>query len=94
MLEDLKIQLDDSIVLYYDNEAALHIAKIFVYHLRKNHIERDCHVVQKRLAADFLKTLHVGTQHQLADLLTKPFTALQLYHLLSKMGLHHLFSPS
>ncbi|CAA7030657.1 unnamed protein product [Microthlaspi erraticum] len=94
LLEDLKIKLDDTIVLYYDNEAALHIAKNSVYHERTKHIERDCHVVRERVASGFMKTLHVSSQHQLADLLTKPLTALQFNHLLSKMGIHHLYSPS
>lgn len=94
LLCDLKVSLEDTIVLYCDNEAALHIAKNSVYHERTKHIERDCHVVRERVASGFLKTLHVTTQHQLADMLTKPLTALQFHHLMSKMGIHHLYSPS
>lgn len=94
LLSDLRITLTDGIVLYYDNEAALHISKNSVYHERRKQIERDCHVVRERLASGFLKTLHVTYQHQLADLMTKPITALQFTYLLSKMGIHHLFAPS
>lgn len=61
---------------------------------RTKHIECDYHVVRERLASGFLKTLHVDTQHQLAHLLTKPLTALQFNYLLSKMGIHHMNSPS
>lgn len=77
LLQDLHITLHVTIVLYCDNEAALHIAKNSVYHEMTKHIERDCHVVRERIASNFMKTLHVSTQHQLADLLTKPLTALQ-----------------
>ncbi|KAG7549162.1 Retrotransposon Copia-like N-terminal [Arabidopsis thaliana x Arabidopsis arenosa] len=94
MLEDLHVPLADTIVLYCDNEAALHIAKNSVYHERTKHFERDIHVVRERVAMGFLKTLHINTEHQLADILTKPLTALQFNYLLSKMGLHHLYSPS
>lgn len=94
MLEDLHVPLADTIVLYCDNEAALHIAKNSVYHERTKHFERDIHVVRERVAMGFLKTLHINTEHQLADVLTKPLTALQFNYLLSKIGLHHLYSPS
>ncbi|KAG7568260.1 Retrotransposon gag domain [Arabidopsis thaliana x Arabidopsis arenosa] len=94
MLEDLHVPLADTIVLYCDNEAALHIAKNSVYHERTKHFQRDIHVVRERVAMGFLKTLHINTEHQLADVLTKPLTALQFNYLLSKMGLHHLYSPS
>lgn len=94
LLQDLNITLDDTIVLYCDNEVDLHIDKNSIYHERTKHIERDCHVVRERLSSSFLKTLHVNIQHQLAYLLTNPLTALQFNHLLSKMGIHHIYSPS
>ncbi|KAG7594381.1 Retrotransposon Copia-like N-terminal [Arabidopsis thaliana x Arabidopsis arenosa] len=94
LLEDLQVPLNDTIVFYCDNEAALHIAKNSVYHEMTKHITRDVHVVRERVASGFLKTLHIGSEYQIADLLTKPLTALQFNHLLSKMGLHHLYSPS
>ncbi|KAG7578260.1 Retrotransposon Copia-like N-terminal [Arabidopsis thaliana x Arabidopsis arenosa] len=94
LLEDLHVPLVDTIVLYCDNEAAIQIAKNSVYHERTKHVQRDMHVVRERVASGFLKTLHVNSEHQLADLLTKPLTAIQFKYLLSKMGLHHLYSSS
>ncbi|XP_019086837.1 PREDICTED: uncharacterized protein LOC109127060 [Camelina sativa] len=94
LLEDLQVRLIDPIVMYCDNEAALHIAKNSVFHERTKHIERDCHVVRERVASGFMKVLHIGTEHQLADMLTKALTEKQFLYLLSKMGLHHLYLPS
>lgn len=84
----------DTIVLYCDNEAALHIAKNSVYYERTKHIARDVHVVRERIAYGFLKTLHINTEHQLADVFTKPLTAPQFRYLLPKIRLYHLYSPS
>jgi len=94
MLEDLQVPLVDTIVVYCDNESALNIAKNSVLHERTKHFTRDIHVVREKVAAGFITTLHVETEHNIADLLTKPLTALKFNYLLSKMGLHHLYSPS
>lgn len=94
LLKDLQITLEDKVTLYSHNQSALHIANNLVFHKRTKNVERDCHMVGERVISSFLKTLLVATQHQLADLLTKPFTGFQFNHLLSKMRIHHIYSPS
>ncbi|KAL6320431.1 hypothetical protein AAG906_007128 [Vitis piasezkii] len=60
----------------------------------REHIEIDCHLVREQIQKGILKTLHIPSQHQIADLLTKALFPAQFAHLLSKMGVHNIHSPS
>ena len=94
LLHDLKIARHGPTILYYDNQAALHITANLIYHERTKHIEIDCHIIREKIQARILKTLHVTSQNQLADILTKALHPSQFHGLLGKMGIHDLYSPS
>lgn len=94
LLKDLGVEQEGPALLYCDNQAALHIAANQVYHERTKHIKLDCHFVREKIQNGQLKTMHVASQNQLADLLTKALHPNQFQVLLSKMGIHNLYSPS
>lgn len=87
LLQDLKIHVPLPIYLYCDNTAAQHIAQNPVFHERTKHLKRDCHYVREQVEAGFLKTSHISSHLQLADLLTKPLPGPQHQLLASKLGL-------
>ena len=55
--------------------------------------EIDCHVVTDKMIQGVIRLLHIRTQSQLANLLTKALSAHQFHNLLSKMNMLNVHSP-
>lgn len=94
LIQDFKVPLLQPPIMFSDSTAAIYIATNLVFHERTKHIENDCHSVRERLDRGILKTLHVRTTDQVADIMTKPLFPHQFNHLKSKMSLHNIFEVS
>ena len=72
LLQELRVQLSNTLVLYCDNKSAEALASNPKYHSQTKHIKLDFHFVREHIAKKELVVEHVSSFNQLADVLTKP----------------------
>jgi len=94
LLKDLRVWASTVPVLYSDSTAAIYIVTNPVFHERTKHIDLDWHTVREKLDKGLMKTLHVRTEDQVADILTKPLFPHQFEHLKSQMSLINIYISS
>jgi len=71
LLQELHIPLKVATVVYCDNVSAVYMTTNPVHHRRTKHIEIDIHFVREKVALGEVRVLHVPSQYQFADIMTK-----------------------
>jgi len=71
LLEHFEVDIG-STMLFYDNKLTIHLASNPSHHERSKHINLDFHFIQELFQSNIFKLIHVKTQHQIANIFTKP----------------------
>ena len=88
LLQDLHVKHDKPVLMFCDNQAAVHIAANPVFH------ERSCHIVRNKILDGALKTLYVSTKDQLADVFTKALGVESFSKLIRRLGVINIFAST
>jgi hypothetical protein len=93
LLTDISIEIRDSMKIFYDNQAARHIASNPVFHERTKHIEVDCHFIREKVQSKEIKTPYMKSEDQLVDIFIKglePGPFKNNYHKLGMIDIYTL----
>ncbi|GJX35750.1 retrotransposon protein, putative, ty1-copia subclass [Tanacetum coccineum] len=85
LLEELGVELN-TVAVNCDNQGAIHLSRNHVFHERTKHINVRYHFIREVLEAKTVKVLKVGTEHNVADALTKVVPGLKLQHCLELLN--------
>ncbi|KAH9703475.1 retrovirus-related pol polyprotein from transposon RE1 [Citrus sinensis] len=88
LLDELKIKLAATPIMWCDNQGAIALAYNPVYHAKTKHVELDIHFIREKVAAKKIVVQFVPSEDQTADILTKPLTFDQFHYLRSKLNVH------
>ena len=80
--------------LYYDNHAAISIAKNLVHHDRTKHVEIDRHFIKEKLEEGTIKLVYTPTVFQIADILIKALPKPIFVEQSSKLGMINIYNPT
>lgn len=77
-------------ILWCDNLSAIYLTENPIFHARTKHIEIDYHFVRERVSRNQLLVRFIGTEDQIADILTKGMSSSRFQWLRSKLNVRNL----
>jgi hypothetical protein len=78
LLMDLGLKQDEPTVNMEDNQACIAMSNNQIIQKRTKHIDVRYHFVREKVESKEVELVYFFTQHQLADILTKPLLSIRL----------------
>jgi hypothetical protein len=91
LLADMSIEMQNSMNMFCDNQAARLIALNLVFHERTKHIEVDCHFIRFNQKNE---TPYMKSGEQLADTFIKGLDPSPFEDNSSKLGMSDIYTPN
>ena len=79
-------------VLYYNNQTAIRIAKNPFHHDWTIHVEIDIQFIKKNIEEGVFKVSYTPTNCQLTDIITKAFARVNFEDLTKKLGMINIYN--
>ena len=85
-LEDIRVEYDEPIPIFFDNTSAISISKNPVMHSKRKNIPMKYHFLWEQVAENNIKVEYVGTKEQVAKIFTKPLQWESFEYLCQRLG--------
>lgn len=85
LLQDLQLTPQVPHSLWCDNQSAIALASNPIFHARTKHVEVDYHFIREKVLSKQIVVHHVGSHHQIADIITKSLSVDRFNFLKSKL---------
>lgn len=87
LLHEVGFKVQTLMSLYCDNKSTISISYNPMQHDRTKYIEVDRYFIRENILCKLICTPFVTMEQQLADVLTKGVTQMQLHDIISKLGM-------
>jgi hypothetical protein len=94
LLKEIGQEESMPIPLLCDNQSAIRLAKNPEFHQRTKHVDIKYHFIREQLKNGVIDMQYVGTDDQLADMLTKPLETSRFQKLRQRIGIIDVTVPS
>jgi hypothetical protein len=85
LLVDLGFKQDEPTMIMEDNQACIAMSNNQIIQKRTKHIDVRYHFVREKVESKEVELVYIPTQHQLADILTKPLSSIRLAMIRNRM---------
>ncbi|KAL2228872.1 UNVERIFIED_CONTAM: hypothetical protein Sindi_1866900, partial [Sesamum indicum] len=86
LLNDFGVSVDTPVPFLCDNQAALHITAIPVFHERTKHLEIDYHIIRNKYKEGIIQPNYVISKQQIVDIFTKREVLLSFIYVPNWLG--------
>lgn len=86
LLEGMKVEIKEPVVMFCDNTSAINISKNLVMHSKTKHIAIKYHFVRELVQDKEIRLEYIHTKEQIVDIFTKPLPKDAFLYLRGKLG--------